>query len=207
MCGLKPESKCCTLFQDSYFSWHELGIGKQLTSLFIFGLICIFLLAMSESGVIRKMRIKIEKYKSSRRSVFKQIYETMELSDVDVANENRRITHATITTLALTDALIIKGLTKMYKGKFTAVDNLNLGVKKGEIFGLLGINGAGKTTTFKMLTGDCSITSGDAYINSFSIKNHRRKAHSYLGYCPQFDACIEELTGRETLTMFGRIKG
>ncbi|CAG7727898.1 unnamed protein product, partial [Allacma fusca] len=202
-----PESKCCTLFQDSYFSWPELGIGKQLTSLFIFGLVCIILLTMSECGVHRKLGTQIRKHKSSGRSVLKQIYESMELSDVDVSNENRRITHATITSLALTDTLILKGLTKIYKGKFTAVVNLNLGVKKGEIFGLLGINGAGKTTTFKMLTGDSSITFGDAYINSFSIKNHRRKAHSYLGYCPQFDACIEELTGRETLTMFGRIKG
>ena len=44
----------------------------------------------------------------------------------------------------------------------TAVDNLAVGVREGECFGLLGVNGAGKTSTFKMLTGDTSVTGGDA---------------------------------------------
>ena len=65
----------------------------------------------------------------------------------------------------------------------------------------------GKTTTFKMLTGDISISSGDAFIDSFSVKNELEKAHAQIGYCPQFDACLHELTGRETLTMFAKIKG
>lgn len=55
----------------------------------------------------------------------------------------------------------------------TAVDNLYVGVPKGQCFGLLGVNGAGKTTTFKMLTGDVSVTSGDAFINSYrSVSTH-----------------------------------
>ena len=57
-----------------------------------------------------------------------------------------------------------------------------------------------------MLTGDISITSGDAFISSFSVKNDLKNAHSQIGYCPQFDACLEELTGRETLTMFAKIR-
>ena len=47
----------------------------------------------------------------------------------------------------------------------TAVDNLAVGVKQGECFGLLGVNGAGKTSTFKMLTGDTSVTGGDATLD------------------------------------------
>lgn len=46
-----------------------------------------------------------------------------------------------------------------------AVNNITVGVKKGECFGLLGVNGAGKTTTFKMLTGDLNATSGNAFID------------------------------------------
>lgn len=46
-----------------------------------------------------------------------------------------------------------------------AVNNITVGVKKGECFGLLGVNGAGKTTTFKMLTGDLNVTSGNAFID------------------------------------------
>lgn len=55
------------------------------------------------------------------------------------------------------------------------MDRLSLAVGKGECFGLLGFNGAGKTTTFKMLTGDESITSGDAYIDGYSILRDTKK--------------------------------
>lgn len=55
------------------------------------------------------------------------------------------------------------------------MDRLSLAVGKGECFGLLGFNGAGKTTTFKMLTGDESITSGDAYIDGYSVLRDTKK--------------------------------
>lgn len=52
-----------------------------------------------------------------------------------------------------------------------AVDKISLAVQKGECFGLLGFNGAGKTTTFKMLTGEETITSGDAFVGGYSISS------------------------------------
>lgn len=52
-----------------------------------------------------------------------------------------------------------------------AVDKVSLAVQKGECFGLLGFNGAGKTTTFKMLTGEETITSGDAFVGGYSISS------------------------------------
>lgn len=87
------------------------------------------------------------------------------------------------------------------------MDHLCLGVRRGECFGLLGINGAGKTTTFKMLTGDIDITHGDAYLDGFSVRQNMKAVQRRLGYCPQFDATIEELTGRETLRMFASLRG
>lgn len=51
------------------------------------------------------------------------------------------------------------------------MDRISLAVQKGECFGLLGFNGAGKTTTFKMLTGEETITSGDAFIGGYSISS------------------------------------
>lgn len=62
-----------------------------------------------------------------------------------------------------------------------AVDRLSLAVGKGECFGLLGFNGAGKTTTFKMLTGDESVTSGDAYIDGYSILRDIKKVSQRKG--------------------------
>uniref|UniRef100_A0A8C2JZ56 ATP-binding cassette, sub-family A (ABC1), member 3b n=1 Tax=Cyprinus carpio TaxID=7962 RepID=A0A8C2JZ56_CYPCA len=88
-----------------------------------------------------------------------------------------------------------------------AVDRLSLAVGKGECFGLLGFNGAGKTTTFKMLTGDESITSGDAFIDGYSIHRDVKKVQQRIGYCPQFDAVLDHMTGRETLSMYARLRG
>lgn len=73
--------------------------------------------------------------------------------------------------------------------------------------GLLGINGAGKTTTFKMLTGDLTVSGGDAFVVNYSVRKDLKRVHENLGYCPQFDAIIEELTGRETIWMYARLRG
>ena len=64
------------------------------------------------------------------------------------------------------------------------------GIPKNECFGLLGVNGAGKTTTFSMLTGDISMTNGDAYIAGYNLRKDIRKIQQRIGYCPQFDALI-----------------
>lgn len=58
-----------------------------------------------------------------------------------------------------------------------------------------------------MLTGDYEPSDGDAYISGYSIRNQLKKAHQQLGYCPQFDALIGEMTGRETIKMFARLRG
>lgn len=58
-----------------------------------------------------------------------------------------------------------------------------------------------------MLTGDLQITEGDAYVGSKSVKKNVAKIQQMIGYCPQFDALIPELTGRETLHMFARLRG
>lgn len=80
---------------------------------------------------------------------------------------------------------------KKYK---VAVDNLSFGIEKGEVFGLLGVNGAGKTTTFKMLAGEIVSTSGDSYFCGMKISENLSKIRKNLGYCPQFDALVENLT-------------
>ena len=84
---------------------------------------------------------------------------------------------------------------------------MNLIIPHGECFGLLGVNGAGKTTTFKMLTGDITPTSGTALVAGYDIVTELRLVQQRIGYCPQFDALIDRLTGRELLTMFARLRG
>ena len=97
--------------------------------------------------------------------------------------------------------------TACYKPTKLAVDGINLVIPSGECFGLLGVNGAGKTTTFKILTGDITMTGGTAMIAGYNIRTQLRQVQQRIGYCPQFDALIERLTGRELLTMFARLRG
>jgi ATP-binding cassette subfamily A (ABC1) protein 3 len=64
-----------------------------------------------------------------------------------------------------------------------------------------------QTTTFKQLTGDIQATAGDAFVCGKSVNTNLRDVHENIGYTPQFDGLIDELTGRETIRMFGRLKG
>ena len=65
-------------------------------------------------------------------------------------------------------------------------------------FGLLGVNGAGKTTTFRMLTGDEVPTRGTAFVKGYDILTEMTAVRRHIGYCPQFDALIDLMTGRES---------
>ena len=102
--------------------------------------------------------------------------------------------------------LLGRCLPRFFPGKL-AVRGLNLIIPRGECFGLLGVNGAGKTTTFKMLTGDITATYGTAYVAGHDIQTELRRVQQHVGYCPQFDALIDRLTGEEVLTMFARLRG
>ena len=82
------------------------------------------------------------------------------------------------------NAIQTKELTKRY-GEKTAVDALDLTVKQGELFALLGVNGAGKTTTVKMLSGLLAPTSGDAEILGYSLVSQTQEVKSRINLSPQ----------------------
>ncbi|KAJ8409561.1 hypothetical protein AAFF_G00229620 [Aldrovandia affinis] len=124
--------------------------------------------------------------------------------DSDVAQERERIYDGGCKE----DILHIRDLSKTYTGRRRpAVDRVCVGVPAGECFGLLGVNGAGKTTTFKMLTGDTDVSSGEASVAGYSILTNILDVHQNMGYCPQFDAIDDLLTGREHLHLYARLRG
>jgi len=100
----------------------------------------------------------------------------------------------------------IKNLTKKYNG-LTAVDNLNLEVQEGEIFGLLGPNGAGKTTTLMMLTTLVKPTSGTATVGGFDIVKNQGDVRRSIGIVFQDPSSDEILTGYENLKLHGMLYG
>ena len=91
-----------------------------------------------------------------------------------------------------------KKLTKIFGNKIV-VDNIDLTIKKGEIFSLLGVNGAGKTTTIKMLTGLLKPTSGDAILDNYSILSDINNVKKVINISPQETAVAPNLTVKENL--------
>lgn len=97
-------------------------------------------------------------------------------------------------------------LTKKY-GSFLAVDKLNLEIKSGELFSLLGVNGAGKTTTIKMLSCLLKPTSGDALAADKSIVKNSKEIKNIIGVSPQETAVAPNLTVFENLSLMCGIHG
>ena len=103
-------------------------------------------------------------------------------------------------------AIRTANLTKKYKD-IIAVDQLNLQVKKGELFSLLGVNGAGKTTTIKMLSCLTQPTSGDAFLNGKSICKNTAAVKSLIAVSPQETAVASGLSVRENLELMCGVHG
>lgn len=99
----------------------------------------------------------------------------------------------------------IKNVSKSYvKGK-KSVENLNLEIKDGEIFGFLGPNGAGKTTTIRMITGILNIDEGDILIDGKSIKKEPLEAKKQFGFVPDNPDMFLKLKGIEYLTFMADV--
>lgn len=101
-------------------------------------------------------------------------------------------------------AIRTDGLTKQFGSK-TAVEDLDLSIERGQIYGFLGPNGAGKTTTMRMLATLTRPTSGSAWIMGNSITD-REAVRSHLGYLPEEPPVFDELTGREHLAYLARLR-
>ena len=95
-------------------------------------------------------------------------------------------------------AIETKKLTKRFKEKI-AVNEINLNIKQGELFALLGVNGAGKTTTIKMLSGLILPTSGEIIIEGMNMKKEVLKIKEILNVSPQETAIAPNLTVKENL--------
>lgn len=103
-------------------------------------------------------------------------------------------------------AIKTTGLTKKYK-EITAVDDLNLEIRNGELFSLLGVNGAGKTTTIKMLSTLTLPTKGDAVVSGESIISSPNLVKERIGVSPQETAVAPSLSVKENLNLMCDVHG
>ena len=106
----------------------------------------------------------------------------------------------------MTHAILTEDLTKHY-GEVRAVEDLNLEISQGEIFGFLGPNGAGKTTTMRTILDLIRPTSGRASILGLDSHEHAVEIRRHIGYVPGDLALYPNLTGKELLTYFANLRG
>ncbi len=99
-----------------------------------------------------------------------------------------------------------KGLTKEYNGK-RSVSDLNLHIKKGRIYGLLGRNGAGKTTTMKMILNLIDSSDGEVIVFGKSMKKHNKEILPRIGCLIESPGFYPNLTGTENLKIFAELRG
>ena len=100
-------------------------------------------------------------------------------------------------------AIETRGLTRLY-GKLAAVQDLNLSIPQGSLFGLIGPNGAGKTTTLRMLAGLLEPSSGEIIVNGKPINQNLNELRRQIGYMPDFFGVYEDLVVWEYLDFFAR---
>lgn len=96
----------------------------------------------------------------------------------------------------------IHNLSKRY-GSFLALDDLNLSIDKGTVFGFVGQNGAGKSTTFSILATLLAPTTGTATVNGFNISKEPKLVRRQIGYMPDFFGVYDQLKAEEYLDFYG----
>lgn len=102
--------------------------------------------------------------------------------------------------------LEIKNLTKHY-GKFTALDNLNLKIDRGNIYGFVGPNGAGKTTTMRIIAGLLTADSGSVYVDKVDALKNSKELKSKIGYMPDFFGVYDNLKVMEYMEFYASLYG
>jgi ABC-type multidrug transport system ATPase subunit len=176
---------------------------------------CLGLIILVIVEFVQIKRLKAQNILKIKHQKYSQLEGVESVSDCDVNAERTRIQNGELQACPL----LLDDLSKVYhsynfdfhskkhiKSK-VAVSQLNIGIQKSECFGLLGLNGAGKTSTFKMITGDTAISSGNIIVNGNSVLNDMGLVRRNIGYCPQFDALSESLTGRQHLIFFSKLRG
>lgn len=183
-----------------YFSFEHNGVGRSFIYMIVIGLISFLILMLQEMGLLQTLVTKI-----MHKMMNNIPTEDNHPIDSDILLEKKHINQLSLNEISKNN-LVLRNFTKYY-GNNLSVNRLSVAIGSNECFGLLGANGAGKTTTFKMLTGDEDIMHGDGWVRGISIKKSIKEVYKSIGYCPQFDGLIDDLTGRETLEMIALLRG
>eukprot|EP00466_Bigelowiella_natans_P009257 jgi/Bigna1/40010/e_gw1.38.1.1 len=190
------------LLGENVSPWDEEVLGRSLRYLVVEAVVFCLCTLLIEYRALHAMLHRMPDMHKALGRIDREV-----AVNKDVLAERRRI--LATTGEQTRDLVYIRNLTKIYnggEGGVRAVDNLCLGIPRGQCFGFLGINGAGKTTTLKMITGDIDSTAGSAFILNLNCESARTEVRRHMGYCPQFDPLFDLMTAREHIAMYARIR-
>jgi ATP-binding cassette subfamily A (ABC1) protein 3 len=171
--------------------------GGPILYLIVMGCILFSVLVMAQSGSIMPRQFTCQRGAKPVTSRKKSLWRRS--PKPDVAAEARAVSTSN-------DVLRVMRISKAYDNN-KVVDDVSLGVSRDTLFALLGPSGAGKTVTFSVISGDVKPDKGEIYINGVSVIRQPRVARLSLGLCPQFTAIDSQLTVREHLEVYARLKG
>jgi ATP-binding cassette subfamily A (ABC1) protein 3 len=172
--------------------------GSPILYLILYGLILFLVLIWADIGAPLHLPFFLRRYRedTTTTGAGTQIPDDVRAETIAVESDSSR-SH---------DPLRVVHVSKQY-GSNQAVEDLSFGVGKDTIFAMLGPNGAGKTTAFNIIRGQLTPNNGDAFLNGMSITTQSSRARVSLGVCPQFTAIDSQLSVREHLVVYGRLKG
>lgn len=201
-------SECCAL---TYFKWTQLGIASHITAMSLVGSIFFTLVVLADYANIYKHRTKDKKQKNSAvpiQDVAHMPNTRRPIHDVDVQTERDRV-----ATLRCHDLrrhlLVVCHLSKIFGAcaPHAAVKRVSFVVDHSQCFGVVGKHGAGKSSLLQTLAGATTISGGNAWVQSFNVRTRVKEVNRRIGYCPQSDGLIDEMTGRETIEMHCALRG
>ena len=170
--------------------------GSPILYLILYGLALFLILIWADTGAPLHLLSLLRRHRADTTTTDTQIPEDVQAETRAVESDPSR-SH---------DPLRVVHVSKQY-GSNQAIEDLSFGVGKDTIFSMLGPNGAGKTTAFNIIRGQLTPNNGDAFLNGMSITTQSTRARVSLGVCPQFTAIDSQLSVREHLVVYGRLKG
>lgn len=180
------------------------GIGTGLIYMSCVGVGCTIALIILEYLRLQRLESVFTQCCTKASDADAEEHALLEEADPTVRAEEERVCRG--ATGPETDRIAVQHLHKQYLGAHhAAVEDISFGVHEGEVMGLLGLNGAGKTTTVSILAGEVVATGGHAFVNHYAVQSIASR--SYVGYCPQYDALLCNLSAEEHLWLYGRLRG
>lgn len=195
--------------QDGPFCWSYGFLVIDWIILIVLGFLVRRLIYKS-----RKFRNPIALFRSKTRASLKEGDKSLSVDEPeqsqDVADERLRARQIVMNMQENPfDGVVLDALTKTYTGNppVRALKKLSLVAQRNDVLCILAHNGAGKTTAFRTLVGELKPTSGDAYINGYSISTEMEKVQTCMGLAAQQDILWADMSVQEHLFFYGRVKG